>query len=203
MTLLQLRAAVRKALQEPNTDRFSDSDLTDWLNDGQADVNNRIEFLVQRSTADLVIGEKEVAVPGDFLRFRRFTFDSNPLYITTADALDAEYGDGSWASETGTPTHYYFLSPTTAVIWPTPDAAKTVQLTYSRTPVTMSLDADVPEIPEEWHRLLVLYAVSEARKADRSELWQAAWQEYEAKTEAAKAEVRRRQPAPILRWRSA
>lgn len=58
---------------------------------------------------------------------------------------------GSAASDTGKPTHVSVNYSDELVFYPTPDAAYTVRGVYFKSPQILSVDADTPEMPSQFH----------------------------------------------------
>ncbi len=90
-----------------------------------------------------------------------------PMSLEQYRALDPDP-----AETTGTPTHYVWAGYDTsrrwqAYLWPTPDAVVTYTCDVTSTVTDLSLDADIPMIPDDFHDILVLAGlVEEYRKTD-------------------------------------
>jgi hypothetical protein len=61
------------------------------------------------------------------------------------------------AEDTGAPTRYYRLGQLLA-LWRTPSTALDLHATVLVRPQLLTLDADVPMLPDEWHRAILLKA---------------------------------------------
>lgn len=62
-----------------------------------------------------------------------------------------EFMVGSAATETGNPGYITVNDQNELVLYPTPDAAYTLRGVYYKSPQTLTVDADVPEMPEDFH----------------------------------------------------
>jgi hypothetical protein len=82
-----------------------------------------------------------------------------PCRLADLDALNL-----SWQLEPGTPQRYAHLGFDFLAIHPQPaTSALSVNATYARSPVDMTRDADVPDMPEEYHPALPDYAIPRMR----------------------------------------
>jgi len=81
--------------------------------------------------------------------------------LARADRRQILIGDDD-LSEIGTPV-LYWMENLTVNVWPS-SATDTVTVQYIKVPADMSLDADVPVIPADYHELIIDGAVLRAQK---------------------------------------
>jgi hypothetical protein len=81
-----------------------------------------------------------------------------PARLADLDALDA-----GWQSSAGTPERYSLLGLELLAIYKQPAGTTSASVTYARIPATMTGSGDSPEIPEEWHPVLIDGAVMYCR----------------------------------------
>lgn len=149
--LTNCRVALRDTASDTNFQRFSDAQLTSFLNDGQNQINNVVEPLVNAYQFDLTAGTAEYPLPADFKAVYRVTLSGKRIQSTGYNALDANFTNWQTASSTST---YYFLdyySSTTASIqmgfYANPKYTTTggsVLLFYYQNPAALAASADVP-----------------------------------------------------------
>jgi hypothetical protein len=97
-----------------------------------------------------------------------------PLRITTtagakirpARLEDLNGLDPQWMTSVGTIKRYVALGVDLVGIYQQPASPTVLNVTYARAPVALVLDADVPEIPAEYHPKLVDYAVYGMRQGE-------------------------------------
>lgn len=145
------RTALRDTTSDTNFQRFSDAQLTSFVNDGQNQINNVVEPLLGAYQFDLTAGSREYALPTDFKAMYRVTLNNQRLQGTGYNALDANFTN--WTTGTSTSTMYYLnaYSSVTASIqigfYPTPrftTSGKSVLLFYFQAPALLVSDTDVP-----------------------------------------------------------
>lgn len=90
-----------------------------------------------------------------------------PERYSNLAALDAQ-----WMVSRGTPTKYGLLGFGLLAIYKQPAADTTLDLTYVRTPVSMVLDADEPEIPVDYHPDLIDAAIVLSRAKEGAQEFQ-------------------------------
>lgn len=78
-----------------------------------------------------------------------------PNKVTELAALDA-----SWSTTAGTPERYALLGFDLVCLYKRPAGTTAASIVYARTPTPLAADADVPELPPEYHESLVDGAVT-------------------------------------------
>ncbi len=77
--------------------------------------------------------------------------------------------DSGWMASPGTPSRYAPEGSDLIALDHQPAAPLVVRLTYARAPHPLVADGDVPEIPANYHPLLVGYAVNAIRQVEGSQ----------------------------------
>lgn len=101
-------------------------------------------------------------------------------------AWEERYGRGSQTA--GRPQHYAIGPDRTLRLGPVPDAVYTIGGEYRKAPQVLSLDADVPDLPEHHHNIIVDRAIILQREADGSPLLQGGVRAYDEKLHALRRE---------------
>lgn len=182
MNLLAMRTEV---LGNSQFDPIAYSSRIDaYINEAQRRIARELDVFELRNTVDLVTvsGTNLADLPADFLRIVsvvNITDLTNPLrlYVVRESLFDET------PSGTGAPRYYYVggRSPRGLRLYPTPDGAYTLRARYQSSPDTLTLDADIPEIPSDYHDLLITYALMRCYRAENdyeaaailSQNWQA------------------------------
>ena len=189
---------------------YTDTEITDWINDGLRDISRRAE--------DLITYDTTIAIPAfnanptqpvptynllnDIIRINRVEFqvagDSTRIY--PLEATTQAYLDNIWTtnqlSTSAYPTFYVTRGMPGGTgrntfliqIYPNPAQAGNLNVFYYRLPVRLADPVANPavynsplDVIEGWDDLVVDYAVMQALIKARSPDWQTAQQMYEAK----------------------
>lgn len=149
LTLSELRDDTRYLITDgPGTrQRFTNSQLTGFLNEGQRIVDMRTTCNYKAVSFDLAVNTTYYSLPSDFLMTRRVTRDNMELYEMTPAALDSR--SSQWETSTGVPTYYFinFSSRTKMGFAPYPATVAdtdTVKVEYMAYSAALSADGDIP-----------------------------------------------------------
>lgn len=169
MNLGTVRTNVRAKLAESVAAFYTEPEINDWVNMGQAEfcllqVAGFVRLGVQ-TTALLIKtaviattgGDWRIVPPADLVYPMRVVFGNSVLLKTTHKMLDRY--DPDWENAAGNPQHWGSLGANLMFIHPRPTLTANLDLTYTYLPPTLSLDTDVPAIGAEFHYLLEEYAV--------------------------------------------
>lgn len=152
MKLSELQKEVNKDID----DSLPNADINGWLNRCLDDLTPVANY--QKSAViNVVPDQKEYALPSDLITIA-FLIDKeerlNPVPVNDFSSNGYKY----WGNS--------------IILQPTPKEVKTLDLYYhARLPHLVNAD-DVPAIPQEYHDLLVLYAVAKAKYQDEEESMQ-------------------------------
>jgi len=104
------------------------------------------------------------------LRIRNSGFGGAKLEPYRLEKLDAL--SSNWQSQSGTPRSYASAGPNLIAVFPQPSAGgASLSITYARSPIPLVGSGQAPEIPEEYHHDLILYALPRLRTKEGAEEW--------------------------------
>ena len=178
MNLAALVTATRDELNEPTAGFWSDTELKRWINRASMDLAESARLAAATSTTvTTVSGTEKYNLPSDFGAVRQVELvdASNSNDFTELDAMSIDLRE----DDTGEPTGYYVEDDDLYVI-PKPDGVYSLRVWYVKRGTTLSADADTPIIPTEFHDLIVLFAVSQAKRKDDDAAFQVYANDYEA-----------------------
>lgn len=143
------------------------ADLVAWANNAQMDINRKTEALKITGNISMVASTDSYALPADFLKLERTTLDGYKLQIITLEELDKYSPDRASENPVGVPIKCYIWG-SKIYLYPAPQAAgvNNLVLWYIRTPVALANDADIPEIPVQYHELIVRYCLMRAKEVN-------------------------------------
>lgn len=149
-----------------------------WLNDAQRRAVIESEIRTQEASQSIST-EANVAsysLPSNFSRLIDFYNSESHELLTALDPKDFDV----LVASTGRPYAYAALGSSLS-LYPTPDAVYSLSLRYWKLPADMVADSDTPEIPVQYHELLVAYAMRKAflREDDfqAAQQWATVWSE--------------------------
>lgn len=161
MKLSELQAEVNKDID----DSLNNSDITGWLNRAIDDLTPYAKY---KKTADIVLvpDEKQYYIPDDLIEIIHLVDeDEGEIYQPILMDDFASKGFKRWGN--------------VLRFQPIPKDSATLSLYYHAKLPHLSSPDDVPVIPEQFHDLLVLYAVARAKYQDEEEsMQQNAMREY-------------------------
>ena len=129
------------------------------INEAQADLAQEIEFraLFDVETVTTVAGTITYTLPTDYMRSYSLedTEENQELVfypVGDYDLLDQDFSSGR--------PSVYTIDRGNIRLYPTPDAVYSLDFRHYRSPATLAADADIPEIPTRYHKLLRMYALA-------------------------------------------
>lgn len=149
----QARILLNDSSSDTGRQRFSDTQLLQFLNDGQREANVFSWVLRSSYTLTLTGGTTEYALPTDFLTTWRATLNGSKLDQTSFNQLDAE-STGWQVARALRPTKYYVYLASTSVIgfFPAPTTSTgTVAVYYIQQPLEITSLSSSP-----WNGWLIL-----------------------------------------------
>lgn len=167
-TALELLAIVTATLNDAAYTRWPKAELLGYMNEAQRDIARRTGLF--RTVATLAVDATQTpatafyTMPADMLELKRLTLDGDQLHRTTLEALGDRAED-----VTGRASEYLYgdYGPTLLRLYPYPTTATTgLKAYFVRRPATLALDADVPEVPEDYQMALPYYAIARAYLKD-------------------------------------
>lgn len=156
-TLLDMRTEVQDYLgnRSDATDAKVDAAINEAL--GEHALSFRFYDLQVSTTFSTVIGTDFYTLTPEFLDIE----DITPATTRTPNLIKVE---DKWIREqsiqNSTPTHFARRGKQGILLHPVPDAVASYNIWYIKRPAVLALTTDVPEIPQEWHKCLVLAAAS-------------------------------------------
>lgn len=159
MNLGQIRTAVRKLVQDPDSAHFSNSDLNDAINEAVRSICRDHRCAMEWLGASS-IGSGEYVFSVEVIEVKKVARSGQPPLLPLSRRNANNLSD-TWLSDAGEPTHWLFPNqvdslgrPTVRVI-PAPTAPLTDLIGLSVfVPNAMAGDSDVPKIPLAYHEKL-------------------------------------------------
>jgi len=148
-----------------------------WLNTAQRKAVQQSEFRTQEEVEAFktTSGDATLTLPEDFSRWIDFYDSESHWPFTPVEKREYDLLEAS----SGRPTLYTVIGDQ-ITLWPTPDGSYPLSLRYWRLPQDMVADGDEPEIPAQYHDVLVAYAMMKAYARENdwsaSRFWKEEWE---------------------------
>lgn len=144
--------------EEDNTEQY-----TVWINMGIRDIARSIpnpSWFQTSADRTLSSGTRIYSLPADFDRMNGVTYPAGDVKLTFLESEQFDILQPS-ATESGTPRLYTIRGLGNASprieFYPSPGGSYTLHYDYIKLPTTVSAASAVPDIPEKYLELLVLY----------------------------------------------
>jgi hypothetical protein len=177
---------VRDFLDEPAPQQWSDTQLTAYLNMGQADVQRKSESLQAQNQIAVSPNVQKYLAPPDTLRIYRIEyvpFNSLQTYgleFRGYNEMDAVWG--TYQQFTGAYPSLYTLWPNppnlTIVTYPVPSQNGVLNCFYYRQPVALANPPDTLDCLPGFEDVIFDYAVYRALRQDADPRWKDQFQLY-------------------------
>lgn len=158
--------------------------LFDWVADAWRDLQIEREWRWMRTTLDapLIVDQQTYNAETDLsaTRFRRWRVDDDtynpwlyidgspnslwPLTYTQLDEFRSLYVYRTWGATT--PVAWTFDESNNLLVGPKPALAYKLRMEFWKSPTELTADADTPDMPEEYHLLLMWTALEQVALAD-------------------------------------
>lgn len=160
--LSTLRTSTRRLINETDSanTNYSDSELTDYLNQATMFLGTEMEWSIQTSQATSVLNQALYSLPADFISLTELYFNNRKLIILEREDLtdiNATWQD----APSGTPQYAYKADNAVFGLYPAPDSVQagyTIQIQYISLPATLSDNADIPDLHTAFQMCLPFYA---------------------------------------------
>lgn len=162
MLVSDIISRVRGIAGDTDVLQFTDAQLMQWINDGMREIASDNQLLQKSATQTVTPGTNKYPIPTDILKFHSAIYDGNDLRFVDLETAKTE---GFLTNSSGTPTTTWVWAGN-LVLWPTPDAAKSLELIYTRNPAEVTAVGDVPEVPSSYHIRLVDYCLAQVAQQD-------------------------------------
>ena len=157
--------------------------LFDWVADAWRNLQIEREWRWMRTTLDVALTVGKQTYTGAELgatRFRRWRLDDDtynpwlyidgspntlwPLQYTQLDEFRELYVYRTWGATT--PVAWTFDEANQLIVGPQPALAYKLRMEFWKSPTDLAADVDAPDMPEEFHLLLMWRALQEVAKFD-------------------------------------
>lgn len=177
LTLADVKMRVRRTFGDEASVQVTDDDIVRWCNDGQREVVSMnpelLEAIVATST---VAGQQDYIIPTNVRKIRSISYKSadmqSYIQLTSLSMQEFDIKASGWdgtaygQSDPG----YYCTFAGNIKLFPTPNLPVTngLKLYFYRMPTDLVNDADVIDLPENYHSAIVQYVMKQAYEMDEN-----------------------------------
>ena len=193
-TLTEALSNVRSLIDEPVAQFWSDAELTEWINQGCAEIQREVEWARKGPTViDTVAGTQTYYAPQDFLRIYRLEFvpNNNTSYTYSLEFRGYNEMAAAWGNPTTLPSAYpeqftLWNNPNdrttgvglTILLYPVPAVDGFLNLYYYRTIVPVAAGGDYVDVLPGWEDSVYSFAAYRALRKDADPRWNDFKQEF-------------------------
>lgn len=196
MILSDAIISVRDILDESSAQFWSDLQITNWLNQGCADIARRSMTLREMSTVAVTANVQNYPAPVDIYQLYRVEFvPTTGTFIYPLTFMGYQEADQAWGTYQQFPAAWPEIftlwnnpgattaTPSTLTIrlFPVPAQSGVLNVFYYRRTVPAVIGTDQLDTVPGWEDLAVEYAIYLAKRKDKEPDWQDAFSFYEQK----------------------
>lgn len=167
-TLSDVVSFVQRQFGDESGVQVTVADITRWTNQAQMEIVNKNPMIQATATDVTVINQQKYSIPPDLIQLESVFVDGRLLEPTNFEGIRAVLGTEN-SNVTGTPMYWYIWA-NQIYLWPIPSEAKTIEVNYSKTPVSVSSTADTLGVPDRYFDRVCEYVMSKAYELDED--WQ-------------------------------
>jgi len=183
VTLATALSNVRSLLDEPQAQFWSDSELTNWINQACSEIARKVEWKRAQTTIAVTVGNQQYTGPADMYRIYRLEFRPTPGAGGT-NTYTVEYRgymemDQIWGINQQWPASYPLYYTTwkvppnlTILLYPVPSQAGNLTAYYYQQITPASATTDPIDALAGWEDATYDYAVYRALRKDNDPRWQ-------------------------------
>ena len=164
MNVGTIKSRVQRAFGDESSTFIEATDVLNWLNDGQMEIVRKTNCLQAETNGTTVVGTNKLLLttiaPG-LLAVQKFMINYIQLKYSDISGPNLSSSDAPLNVETGS----YFIW-NGYIYWNMLDAgtAYNYRIYYLKSPTALAVDADIPEIPVEFHEDLVIWCLIKANE---------------------------------------
>lgn len=165
---------VRDAAGDLAVLQFSQTTLTDWINDGIRECVIENSLLQSRATSATVIGQTDYTLPADIFKLHSVYADGYKMEVMTLEEWEqSNTGVHGGTPESGSQQFQCYVYAGVLTLWPSPTTVVPLVVNYTKLPtaITYTSGPDTwvpasPAIPEAFHNHVVAYCMAQVALQD-------------------------------------
>ena len=177
---------VRSLIDEPVAQFWSDTELTNWINQGCQEIQREVEWAQKQGTVAATAGVQMYNAPQDLLRIHRLEFvpTNNSNYTYSLEFRGYNEMDAAWGNLKTLPSAYpefftLWKNPNDSapnvglqiILYPVPQVAGTLNVYYLRTIAPVASGGDLVDCLPGWEDTVYNFTAYRALRKDADPRW--------------------------------
>jgi len=165
MTLTNLLTYCSDLLDDPNNTYFTTTNLTLRLNLALRELQKRLisaneQWYMTCATASMVAGQRNYALPSDFLSLIRLDYitQGSGDTATTQKLFEITPNQVDLITDVSGDPQFYVLQQSSIALYPTPTSVRTLHIYYAYYVADMVNGSDIPDAPAQFHEYIAILA---------------------------------------------
>lgn len=188
MTRADLRTLASVWLDDVNNGYFTTPQLNIWLNNAQKTVQKKLlraqqNYYLKPSQTLTVANQQDYVLPQDFKKLHRIEIVIQGTGVNESRQMLLPMTPNQTDFSTLGPAcpQFYYIKRNRLCLWPIPDSSYVLRIYYSYEVTDMSLDTDIPDVPDSYVEFIACIAAADGfiRDGRSSANLQTKIQEYE------------------------
>lgn len=164
MNLSDIRTFVQN--QSGNDQFYSATEIDASINHTQLVFNDEVRYNIQPESQNSIAGTQEYTL-SNLIGVSEIMYDGSLITIDSLRNILIRMSGFTTANNTGIPKYAYIRNHNILGFLPIPESIKTFIVYQGTAPATLTLDADIPEIPTQYHKTLAYLPLAEYYQKDR------------------------------------
>lgn len=164
---------VRDSAGDTNVLQFTQTTLTDWVNDAVRECVIEQSLLQAKASVPTVVGQSDYTLPTDIFKLHSVIYGGRKLEVLTLEQWQ-ERNASDYTDPVGNSNPFLcYIYAGVLTLWPQPDAVKTLTINYTKLPATITYTAgpdtwnpSTPPINEAFHSRIVDYCLAQVALQD-------------------------------------
>lgn len=163
MTLGEMQTYLASIVDDVEFGYFTREDTRRYLNQAAKECQKLLiqsgnNWYIKVVSRPMIVNQRDYALPCDFLKVNRLEAVQNPGVNQTVQALGScTMNQQDAFPQFGQPCAFY-IQKNQLILLPAPNDVRTMVLYYSYRIEDMVVEADLPDVPEEFHEYIVMLA---------------------------------------------
>lgn len=176
MLVTDIIRRVRESTGDIAVLQFTNSNITDWINDAIREIVIDNSLLQARASASTVVNQSDYNLPPDIFKIHSVLVNGRKMQAQTLEEWEAAYATAEGEVPKGFPKSFYIYAGV-MTLSPTPTEIHSLVINYTKMPTSIAYSPGpspsddtwtpaTPAIPEAYHNRIVTYCLAQVAFQD-------------------------------------